>query len=176
VNEAKMLNIPESVIGEWQKYWDTEVTPKMEAEDADASAAAKVEFEKKMVEMIAAAGQKPHNKETHGEVSDYFQDLIESGKAMKHKAELDALNAAFHDNSKDHLTIVAEIEKLSEEKDVPLHWLWEDEKDPTFDQDEEYEKESGEYEHEHGEEHHEQHHDEHSAPDGHHEAAAQAHS
>lgn len=171
--EAKMLNLQEHTVGEWQKFWETEVTPKMESDDADASAAAKTEFEKKMVEMITAAGMKPFHKETHGEVSDYFQDLLDAGKAMRHKAELDALTAAFKDGSKDHMTLVAEIEKLAEEKDVPLHWLWEDEKDPTFDQDEEYEKDSDEYEHEH--EHDDTHDEAHHAAEHHEEAHSEAH-
>merc|ERR1712072_239441 len=124
-----------------------------EAEDPDAVKKQLVRFfEKfnmeKMLEMINAAGVKAFNKEEHGEVFDYFSDLLDAGKAMRHRAELEALEAAHKSKSKKEDELIAEIEKLGE-KDVPLAWLWEDEKDPTFDQDEEYEKEGEAYEHEH---------------------------
>lgn len=147
-NMAKMLNLQEHTVGGWQKFWETDVVPKMESDDVDAAATAKDENEKKMLEMINAAGVKAFNKEEHGEVFDYFSDLLDAGKAMRHKAELEALEAAHKSKSKKEDELIAEIEKLGE-KDVPLAWLWEDEKDPTFDQDEEYEKEGEAYEHEH---------------------------
>merc|ERR1711871_574061 len=129
--------------------------------------------EKKMIEMIKAAGMKEYNKEQHGDVSDYFQELLDAGKALKHKEHLDGLAKHFHDGTMDHIKLIAEVEKTSEEKGIPLHWLWEDEKEPVFDQDDEYEKESGEYEHEH--EHDSQHEAEHEH-EGHegHEAEAVA--
>ena len=44
------------------------MVPKMESDDVDAAATAKDENEKKMLEMINAAGVKAFNKEEHGEV------------------------------------------------------------------------------------------------------------
>jgi len=157
--EAKMLNLPEQTVGAWQKYWETEASPKLEVDDADQAAAAEAEIEKKMVEMIAASGSKPFNKETHTRVIDYFGDLLDAGKAMRKTSELEALMAAFKDASKDPVSIIAEIEKLAEAGakeggpltagDVPLQWLWKDGVDPTFNEDEEYDKEGEAYEHEH---------------------------
>jgi hypothetical protein len=148
--EAKLLNLQEHTVGGWQKFWEVDVAPKQELEDADAAANAKTENEKKMHEMIGAAGIKPFNKEQHGEVYDYFEELLLAGKAMRHRAELDELMEHHSKKTKKEEEIIAALEKLGE-KDVPLGWMFDDpsEKEPVFDQDEEYEKEDEAYQHEH---------------------------
>merc|ERR1712093_937904 len=98
--------------------------------------------------MIAKAGMKPFKKEEGRGIAEYFDELLNAGRAMRKRTELESIHAAFKSGAKDPVSVIADIEKLA---DGPLTWLWKSSDDPTvtFNEDDEYDKEEADYEHEH---------------------------
>ena len=66
------------------------------------------------------------------------QELVDCMHVRQRKSELDKLRGEIKSNAKDAIAGVAELERISMEGNLPLHWMWLEDAGVGFQEDEQY--------------------------------------
>lgn len=145
--EKKYGHLAESALEEVFAFREKNQKKVAEVNIEDATDKTKEDFDKTKLEEEGEALLKKHGltawseqKTVFPEIVDYFDDLADHRGYSKYKADIDALRSGIKNGDMTANKVVAELEKLEGKSAglIPLHWMWAEEAEVGFDQDETY--------------------------------------
>jgi hypothetical protein len=112
------------------------------SEDKDISAFNKTKLEADADELLSSFGLKKwsESKKIFPEVTDYVDDIVDHKGYRDHKDAIEKLREGMKAGTLNANKVIAELEALdaANPSTIPLHWMWAEEQDVGFEEDEKY--------------------------------------
>merc|ERR1711871_816328 len=138
---AEYKHLEDDALEKIKAFRDEAATRMGESEDMEKFNKTKLEADADALLTQHGLKKWSESKKIFPEVTDYIDDIVDHKGYRQHKAEIEALREGMRGGTMTANTVVAELEKIDASNPashIPLHWMWAEEADVGFEEDEAY--------------------------------------